>query len=271
MNKALLKKLLMENLTPLPNHDYLLDNLIALKADYLKEDMDEFIETCMDKVVSLKYAQVTLGKDGLTSEEAASTILQYNKYRNHLFTPNHNYIYVKLETGGFTGYDSRLGKIGEKVYPVLRVTLMYKDKIFDKYINPRGAEEHIHDSTKTYLSRTGTYDKALASEIGISEVNDLLAEWIKECRIPVHNPGINCYRHLVSANTKFNDAFIYNHLPALRRLTGPQSIDINLMINTLETSGVPIVPLNVYADDNHQYLRQMQKYHEMVIQGLSYV
>ena len=269
MNIPLLKELLVNNITPLPSHDELRNELIGLPPTATIEDIDDVIEYAVDKVAGFKAATLRMSDTTLSPQEIAEVITKYNSYRNKIFIPTHSFIYIKLDTGGMTGYNSRHGKVGEKIFPVLRVTLMYEDKIFDQYVHPRELECYIEDDTRTYLERTGTLTKALASTIGITDVNRMIERWLDEVGVPKNMAMINRYVHGVSANTEFNNKFIYNHLPAVRNALCPNPVDINLILKSMESAGVPTVPMNVYVSDPVLYVREMQKQHRLLLQGLA--
>lgn len=272
MNTRLLRHLLLDSVFPHPQHDGLMDKLAAVGETPELIELDEFIESSRNMIGEFRPCNLRkLDTSKYNPDELAEVVTKYNEYRNSVFPPQHHHIYVKIETGGFTGYNSQLGGLGEKLFPVLRVMLKYKDQVFEEYINPKGAEKHISNSTAEYLERTNILTKALASPYDNSQVNEMIIEWLDKVGVPKHAPSINRYRHLVSANAEFNNKFIFNQLWSIQRRVGPTNVDINTVVNTIESTGVNVVPLNVYVDNPARYLDKMQEYHKILIQGLSYV
>lgn len=271
MNIELLRRMLIDGVTPLPHNDAFESELLLLGNSTDISDVDEFIEKHQRGIVSFYPAVVRDADRAIPIAELAEAVIKYNEYRNKVFTPDNHFVYVKLETGGFAGYDGRLGKLGERVYPVLRVVIKYKGKMFDSFINPRGAEEVISEVTKTHLEKTNTLTNALKATNGIAEVNAEIGKFFDSVGLPKHMPGINRHIHTVSANTEFNSKFIQCHLPDLKRRCGPSGVDINLLLTTMRSTGSVIPPLNLYRDDPLSYVTHMADIHEKIIQGLKYV
>lgn len=271
MNLILLRNLLIDNVTPLPSNVELIPKLMNITESSKLEDIDELIEMSVDKIASFHPAKTRQVPPECTPKDVHDAIERFGVYRNKIFQPDNSFIYVKLETGGFVGYDSRTGGLGEKTFPVLRVSLKYNDKFFDVLINPEGKESIISDATKLHLERNGTLTNALASTITIGRANELITEFLKLNGLPKHDPSINRQNILVSANTEFNNKFIYHNLPALRNVAGRPTIDVNLVIQCMASNGTPVVPLNVYGHTPVDYLTAMSDVHQALIQGLTYV
>lgn len=271
MDIKLLHRLLADNVVSNPSDESFNIKLQSMDGRASLIDYDELIESYKDKLIAFPPARFRQADLDSTNIEQAATIARYNKYRNEVFTPNNSFVYVKLSTGGFAGYASDHGTLGEKIYPILRLTLKYKEHTFDEFINPAGSEKYISDSTKAFLEHDGTLTKALASELNIQQVNDKLESFLRNVGLPKHDPRINRQVYIVSANSEFNSKFINQHLPVLRLACGYKPIDMNLVITNIEAAGIPVIPLNLYGDDPIKYLDEMTATHNLLLQGLRYV
>lgn len=266
INIEILKLMLDTYVIPMPNDDTFPNRLLTIDKSSPIEDLDEIIESCHGKIVSFPPARTDIINQPISAIDLADTIAKYNSYRENTFKPDNSFIYVKLETGGFTGYDSQSGKLGEAIFPILRVTINYDGHIFDRYINPNGAEATIRESTKQYLEKRNVLTNALASPYNIVDVNNEIRDWFRGLHLKAHNPGLNRQIFIVSANSDFNQKFINKQLPELRKVAGIRQVDINTIVWTMEANGQSIVPLTVYSDDPELYLSKMIEIHKMLLE-----
>ncbi len=270
MNKTILRKLLLDNIILSPATESMMSVLTKLDGDSPIEDYGDFIESILATTVSFKPIRITpeLSLDN-DPAEVAEVLLQYNHYRGKVFPATHEYIYLKLATGGFANYDARINGIGAMRYPILWVTLLYKGKLFNHAINPKGRDSLIHETTVEYLNRNNTLTDSLESQYDIAQIDTMIVEWIKECGIKPQNTNLNQHLHLVSANSEFNKSFIARQLPKLKGVTSLVNVDINHIVNAINTTPYPLPPLNLYAYNREDYVVTMQNYHERFIKGLN--
>ena len=110
----------------------------------------------------------------------------------------------------------------------------------------------------------------MASPLTIVDVNTKLDAWLKSIDIPENNHRINQYRHLVSASTKYNKAFIDVNFPSLKFSMSTTPVDVNLVASVLTSGGVNVSPLNVYGHDTIGYLNKMEEYHHLMLENLRF-
>lgn len=168
-----------------------------------------------------------------------------------------NLIYVKLDTGGFSGYNRFIRCRGEEHYPVLRITMKVNDKEpLDIFINPQDKEANIDKRARAIHVDSGLLVKACSSDINIDAAKRMVVEYLKEHNVLQTNPSDNVHTHLVGYNTDFIRAFLKENFSEILSLCSPRDLDVYKILTIQEIAGkyndLPIPQF--YRNDPIKYL-----------------
>lgn len=227
-------------------------------VDYIGElaNSEEVLPECINGV-SLDNVWSTLIHAGYPGELARTinTVLLTIK---DIITPKTvDYVYMKLDTGGFTGYQSKLRVKGEEVYPILRITLKVNDDPgIDLILNCGTLRRNIAKKVLDIHTASGLMMLSDQSEISLQVARERIMEYFKSCGIRSTNPVNNHHTHLVGFNTDFIRKFIASQLPGLLTAFSPKDIDVNQLSNLLEITGnYDAMPVpQVFRSDPLKYL-----------------
>lgn len=208
-------------------------------VDYIGElgNTESVLPECINGV-SLDSIWSTLIHAGYPGELARTinTVLLTIK---DIITPKTvDYVYMKLDTGGFTGYQSKLRAKGEEVYPILRITLKVNDDPgIDLILNTGTLRYNINKKVMQLHAASGLMMLSDQSNLSIADARERIMDYFKQCGIRNTNPVNNHHTHLVGFNTDFIRKFIASQLPGLLSAFSPKDIDVNQLSNLLELTG----------------------------------
>lgn len=210
------------------------ETLIVETGNFLKLNKEKIQGIRNGSVIGFTSELLEAKKDLAIIDQLMTNLC---KIRDIVYPHEVNYIYVKLETGGFDGYNRQIQALGETVYPVIRITMRVNDnEPLDVLINPEGAT--INPSTMTYLQELGIYQQALSSKFSLLDAETMVTEYLNKHNVRKDDISLNKRNCLVICNVKYVKAFLSVNFPTLMGRVSGRVVDVNEISAIYELTGL---------------------------------
>lgn len=197
-------------------------------------------------------------------EPAALPELQANLFhiRDLLVPKKLNYVYIKIETGGLDGFDSRLGIRGAKDYPILRIVwAIDNNHINDMVIHHN---EDVLDRMSPYAKRvhanSGLLDLVRDSKTSMDDAIMVLIHSFKKAGVLPNSVADNRYTVMVANGSKFVSNFLGTQMRPVNNYFSPKTVDLVAATSYAEAFGdyeTVLVPA-LYNSDPIEYVRELR-------------
>jgi oligoribonuclease (3'-5' exoribonuclease) len=254
----------------LPNED-LMDDIDNLPSNINTVDMLlSTIKTCFDKYresPKYPYALYPLTNNKLDIFINKEQVLFIIAKIKDIITPRIlNYIYIKIETGGLSGYDSRLKILGERMYPLLRVVLKINDtEPLDVLIKNYEYSTYSHYAKEMH-EKSGLFDMIKENGFGLMESLGIIKNHFKTNQIRLNDDTTNRINVLVASNPGFILNFFKYQLDIIP-FFHYRTIDINKINAIHEFNGDYDKIFNgvIYKDDPLLYVNNLRDHHKYTL------
>lgn len=210
---------------------------------------------------SLEYMFQPIMAAGYTGRVIQKALVTILKFKDVVTPKVVNKVYMKLDTGGLSGYRRDLRAKGEEVYPILRITVKVNSHDpLDIIINPGDKEGVVDDKTREIHTNSGLWLEALKSEISLAKARSMVEDYFKSCNLRNTNPTDNVHTHLVGFNTAFIRSFVQAQLPGLLGMCSPRDVDVNQLSSLLEiSSSYEHIPIpQIWRNDPVRYIISLE-------------